>query len=45
MNIDRKKLINNFKHVYNLANLNLLVCVKKLFSVIGIIKNVGSYIT
>ena len=44
MNIDRKKLINNFKHVYNLANLNLLVCVKKLFSVVGIIKNVGSYI-
>ena len=31
MNIDRKKLINNFKHVYNLANLNLLVCVKKYF--------------
>ena len=44
MNINKTKLLDNFKNVYNIANLNILVCVKKLFTKIGMIKNVGSYI-
>ena len=38
MNIDGDELIKNFKIVYNYANFNLLICVKKLFSKEGIIK-------
>ena len=44
MNIDGDELIKNFKIVYNYANFNLLICVKKLFSKEGIIKNAASYI-
>ena len=44
MDIDKKKLLDNFKNIKNIANLNLLVCYKSLFSKKGISKNIGSYI-
>ena len=44
MKIDKNKLLDNFKNIKNIANLNLLKCVKVLFSKEGISKNVGFYI-
>ena len=44
MKIDENKLLDNFKNIKNIANLNLLKCFKVLFSKIGISKNVGFYI-
>ena len=44
MKIDKKKLLDNFKHLKNVANLNILKCIKKLFSKISILKNIGFYI-
>ena len=41
--IDKSKLYKNFIDIKNIANINLLVCYKKLFSKIGIIKNCGNY--
>ena len=44
MNINKQKLLDNFKNIKNIANVKLLICVKVLFSKIGIIKNVGFFI-
>ena len=44
MIIDRNKLLENFKNIKNIANLNILVCYKKLFSKAGISNNLGCYI-
>ena len=44
MNIDKKKLYNNFIDLNNIANISILRCVKKLFTKIGLIKNIGNYI-
>ena len=44
MKIDKKKLLDNFKHIKNVANLNILKCIKKLFSKIGILENIGFFI-
>ena len=44
MNINTSELLKNFKHIKNVANLNLLGCTKNLFSKTGIIKNFASYI-
>ena len=44
MKIDKKKLLENFKDIKNIANLNLLKCVNVLFSKKGILTNVGFYI-
>ena len=44
MNINKTKLYENFINVKNIANLNLLSCYKILFSKVGLIKNIGSYI-
>ena len=44
MNIDKDKLLANFKNIKNVANLNILVCIKKLFSKVGILENIGFYI-
>ena len=44
MKIDINRLLDNFKNIKNIANLNLLKCVKVLFSKIGILENVGFYI-
>ena len=44
MEIDKKKLLNNFKNIKNIANFKILKCAKVLFSKISISKNVGFYI-
>jgi len=44
MKIDKKKLLDNFKNIKNIANLNILKCFRVLFSKKGISENVGSYI-
>ena len=41
--IDKAKIYKNFIDIKNIANINLLVCYKKLFSKNGIIKNYGNY--
>jgi hypothetical protein len=43
INIDKTRLYNNFVNIKNIANINLLVCYKKLFSKKGILNNYGSY--
>ena len=44
ININKSKLYENFMNINNIANINLLVCYKNLFSKEGLIKNVGFYI-
>ena len=41
--IDKSKLYENFIDIKNIANINILVCYKVLFSKKGIIKNYGNY--
>ena len=41
--IDKTKIYKNFIDIKNIANINLLVCYKKLFSKNGMIKNYGNY--
>ena len=41
MNIDTKKLLKNFIDIKNIANIDILVCYKRLLSLQGIIKNIG----
>jgi len=43
MGINKTKLYDNFINIKNIANINLLVCYKLLFSIKGIIKNYGAY--
>ena len=45
MNINKAKILDNFKNIYNLINYKFLVCYKKLFNKKGILNNVGSYNT
>ena len=44
MNINKNKLLENFKDIKNIINFKLLVCVENLFSKIGLLENVGFYI-
>ena len=44
MNINKTKLYENFINIKNIGNFNLLVCYKRLFSVTGFSRNIGSYI-
>ena len=44
MQINKKKIIDNFKNINNLINYKFLVCYKKLFNKEGIIYNIGSHI-
>ena len=44
MNINKTELLKNFKDIYNVINIKILGCFKNLFSKLGIIKNVASYI-
>ena len=44
MKIDKKKLLDNFKNMKNIANLSLLKYVKVLFSKRGLSKNIGFYL-
>ena len=43
MKINKTKLYKNFIDIKNIANIKLLVCYKKLFSIKGILNNYGSY--
>ena len=42
--INKAELLKNFKDIKNIANLNFLLCYKKLFNKDGIINNIGCYI-
>ena len=44
MKINKAKLMENFKDIKNIVNLNFLFCYKKLFNKDGIINNIGCYI-
>ena len=44
INIDSKKLYDNFINLKNIANINILVCYKVLLSKNGIKKNIGTYL-
>ena len=44
MTIDKSNLLKDFINIKNIANINFLVCYKKLFNKNGITHNVGSYI-
>ena len=44
MKINTKILLENFKNIKNIANLNILKCFKRLFCKEGIINNIGYYI-
>jgi len=44
MNIDKDKILDNFKNIKNFLNFNFLVCYKKLFNKKGIENNIGCYI-
>jgi len=44
MNINKERLLENFKDIKNIVNFNILVCYKKLFNKDGIINNIGCYI-
>ena len=44
MNIDKDKLINNFKDIKNIANIKFLKCYKTLFNKNNIKSNIGFYI-
>ena len=45
MNINKKKLLESFIHIEKLTNINKLKCYKELFSIKGIISNIGCYIS
>ena len=44
MNIDKDKLLENFKDIKNFLNFNILVCYKNLFTKEGIVNNIGCYL-
>ena len=44
MNINKGKLLENFKDIKNIVNFEFLICYKQLFKKEGIIKNIGCYI-
>jgi len=44
MKINKKKIFKSFIDFKNIANISILKCYKILFSIKGIIKNIGSYI-
>jgi hypothetical protein len=44
MNINKKKLLENFKNIKSIVNFSFLVCYKKLFNKEGILFNIGFYL-
>ena len=44
MTIDSDSLINKFKIIKNLINIEVFKCYKLLFSIKGLIRNIGSYL-
>lgn len=43
-NINKDKLLNQFKNVKKILNIDILKCYKLLFTLDGLITNIGSYI-
>ena len=41
MNINKTQLLKNFKDIKNTANIDILICYKKIFNTQGIFKNAG----
>ena len=41
MSINKAKLLENFKDIKNIINIDFLICYKKLFNKEGIINNIG----
>ena len=44
ININKQKLLDNFKNIKNITNFNLLICIEVLFCKLGIKTNVGFFI-
>ena len=44
MKINKSKLLQNFVDIKNIANINILICYKSLFSKTGLLNNIGNYI-
>ena len=44
MKINKEKLLENFRNIKNIANLNIILCYKKLFKKAGMINNIGCYL-
>ena len=44
MNINKNKLLDNFKNIKNIVNFEFLKCYKKFFNKEGILNNIGCYI-
>ena len=44
LDIDKEKLLSNFKDLKSMINLDIVKCYKILFTKKGLIKNIGSYI-
>ena len=44
MNINKAKLLDNFKDIKNIVNFEFLVCYKNLFKKDGIVNNIGCYL-
>ena len=44
MNINKAKLLENFKDIKNIVNFKFLICYKQLFNKKGFINNIGCYL-
>ena len=44
MNINKAKILDNFKNIKNFINFNFLICYKKFFNKKGISNNIGYYL-
>ena len=44
MEINKEKLLSNFKNIKNIVNFKFLVCYDKLFNKEGFVNNIGSYL-
>ena len=44
MNIDKSKILDNFKNIKIIINFNILIYYKKLFNKKGILNNIGCYL-
>ena len=45
MKINKTKLLNNFIDIKNIANIQLMICYKELFTKQGLINNIANYLT
>ena len=42
--INKDRLLNNFKDIKNIININIMKCYYTLFNINGLLKNIGNYI-